>query len=265
MDLIYQIETIYCIIMKKDFYTMDPLKQFTIKPLIKFNLFGVDFSFSNSAMFMMLALLGTVILGILYRRKDSECDGVRKINKIHAASEILYDMIVSTVSGTCGEKGLKYIPEVFSVFVFIILCNTLGMIPGAFTPTSQIVVTFGIAAFLFILINIIGFARHGLHYFTILLPKGTPMFLAPLMIIIELFTYLSRPFSLALRLSANMTAGHIVLKVFASFVILSGVVGIFPFMMLIILTGFEIFVAILQAYIFTILACVYLNDALNLH
>jgi F-type H+-transporting ATPase subunit a len=139
------------------------------------------------------------------------------------------------------------------------------MIPGGFTATSHIVVTFTIAILLFVVINIIGFAKHGWHYFSILLPKGTPGFLAPLMILIELFTYLSRPFSLALRLAANMTAGHIVLKVFASFVVLSGIIGVFPFMMLIILTGFEIFVAILQAYIFTILACVYLNDALNMH
>ena len=197
--------------------------------------------------------------------KDKDCDGIIKINKIHAMNEIVYEMITQTISGTCGEKGLKFAPEIFTLFAFIILCNCLGMIPGGFTATSHIIITFAIAAFLFIMINIIGFMRHGIHYFSILLPKGTPIFLAPLMIIIELFTYLSRPFSLALRLAANMTAGHIVLKVFASFVVLSGIIGIFPFMMLIILTGFEIFVAILQAYIFTILVCVYLNDAINMH
>lgn len=242
-----------------------PLKQFTIKPLIEIKLFGMNFSFTNSACFMMLSLLALFVLGILYSRKYKECDGVTKINRIHAASEMLYEMVAKTVSGTCGNKGLKYVPEVFTVFVFIMLCNGFGMIPGGFTATSHIIITFAVALFLFILINIIGFTKHGLHYFTILLPKGTPSFLAPLMIVIELFTYLSRPFSLALRLAANMTAGHIVLKVFAAFVVLSGIIGVFPFMMLIILTGFEIFVAILQAYIFTILACAYLNDALNMH
>lgn len=245
--------------------SIEPLKQFAIKPIINFEVFGVNLSFSNSALFMILSCLALMVLGVLYRRNYVNCDGVRSINRIHAMSELLYEMIAKTIQGTCGEKGLKYVPEVFTVFIFIMLCNAFGMIPGGFTSTSHIVVTFGIAIFLFVCINIIGFVRHGLHYFAILLPKGTPWFLAPLMIFIELFTYLSRPFSLALRLSANMTAGHIVLKVFASFVVLSGVIGIFPFLMLIILTGFEIFVAILQAYIFTILACVYLNDALNMH
>jgi F-type H+-transporting ATPase subunit a len=244
---------------------LEPLKQFTIKPLIPIEVFGVDLSLSNSAVFMILSLLVLMVLGLLYRRKDAQCDGIRKINKIHAASEILYEMITKTVSSTCGDKGLKYAPEILTLFIFIMLCNGLGMLPGGFTPTSHIIVTFAIALFVFVVINIIGFVKHGTHYFSILLPKGTPAFLAPLMIIIELFTYLSRPFSLALRLAANMTAGHIVLKVFASFAVVSGIIGIFPFMMLIVLTGFEIFVAVLQAYIFTILACVYLNDALNMH
>jgi F-type H+-transporting ATPase subunit a len=244
---------------------LDPLKQFTIKSLIPIKIFGIDFSFSNSALFMTLSLLALVVLGVLYRRKDEHCDGIRKINKIHAASELIYEMITKTVSGTCGDKGLKYAPEIFTLFIFIMLCNALGMLPGGFTPTSHIVITFVVALFVFIMINIIGFVKNGMHYFNILLPKGTPVFLAPLIIIIELFTYLSRPFSLALRLAANMTAGHIVLKVFVSLTLASGIIGIFPFMMLIILTGFEIFVSILQAYIFTILACVYLNDALNMH
>ncbi len=244
---------------------LEPLKQFTIKPIIQFNLLGLDLTFTNSALFMVLSMLSLVILGLLYRRKYEGVDGVVRINRIQAASELLYEMIAKTISGTCGDKGLKYIPEIFSLFVFIMLCNAFGMIPGSLTVTSHIVVTFAIALVLFIFTNIIGFARHGLHYFALFLPKGTPAFLAPLMIVIELFTYLSRPFSLALRLAANMTAGHIILKVFAVFVTASGIIGIFPFAILIILTGFEIFVALLQAYIFTILTCVYLNDAINMH
>ena len=244
---------------------LEPLKQFAIKPIIKMSLLGIDISLTNSGLFMVLSMLSIVVLGLLYRRKYEGVDGVTRINRIHAASELLYEMVTKTISGTCGDKGLKYAPEIFSLFIFLILCNAFGMIPGGFTATSHIVVTFALALCLFILINIIGFTRHGLHYFSLFLPKGTPGFLAPLMVIIELFTYLSRPFSLALRLAANMTAGHIVLKVFAVFVTASGIIGIFPFGMLIILTAFEIFVALLQAYIFTILTCAYLNDALNMH
>jgi len=244
---------------------LDPLKQFVIQPIIKMSLFGIDLSFSNSSLFMTFAMTIMIILGSLYKLRYKKCDGITKINRVQAASELLYEMVTKTIYGTCGEKGLKYIPEIFSLFIFLILCNSLGMIPGGFTATSHIIVTFAVALILFIFINIIGFAKHGLHYFSLFLPKGTPVFLAPLMIIIELFTYLSRPFSLALRLAANMTAGHIMLKVFAAFITLSGIVGILPFGMLMIFTAFEIFVALLQAYIFTILTCVYLNDALNMH
>lgn len=243
---------------------IEPLKQFVIKPLVGIRLFGLDLSFTNSALFMLLPTLLMIVLYLAYRKQHNGYDGVRKISRIQAGSELLYDMLTQTITNTCGDKGLKYMPEIFSLFMFTMLCNEFGMIPGGFTATSHISITFAVALFLFIMINIIGFAKHGLHYFSILLPKGTPVFLAPLMIVIELFTYLSRPFSLALRLAANMTAGHIVLKVFATFVVFSGLIGVFPFMMLIILTGFEIFVAMLQAYIFTILTCVYLNDALNM-
>lgn len=244
---------------------LEPLRQFVIKPIINISLFGIDLSLSNSGLFMVLSMMTMIIVGLLYRSQYNICNGITKINRIQAANELLYDMVIKTIAGTCGEKGLKYTPEIFSLFVFLILCNSFGMIPGGFTSTSHIIVTFVIALVLFIFINIIGFVKHGLHYFSLFLPKGTPGFLAPLMILIELFTYLSRPFSLALRLAANMTAGHIVLKVFAAFITVSGVIGIFPFGMLIILTAFEIFVALLQAYIFTILTCVYLNDALNMH
>lgn len=244
---------------------LEPLHQFEIQKVFYIHLFGIDFSFSNSSLFMILSMLSVVVLGLLYKRNYHGADGIVKINRIQAASELLYEMVTKTILGTCGSNGLKYIAEIFSLFIFIMLCNAFGMIPGGFTATSHIVVTFAIALALFIFVNIIGFAKHGLHYFSLFLPKGTPAFLAPLMIVIELFTYLSRPFSLALRLAANMTAGHIVLKVFAVFVTVSGILGIFPFGMLIILSGFEIFVAILQAYIFTILTCVYLNDALNMH
>ena len=149
--------------------------------------------------------------------------------------------------------------------MFILISNSVGMIPSVFTTTSHISVTFTLAIFVFITITAIGFVKNGIGYFSILLPKGTPMFLAPLIIFIELFAYLARPISLSIRLAANMTAGHVVLKVLATFVILSGLFGIMPLILLTILTGFEIFISILQAYIFSVLTCAYLNDALNLH
>ncbi len=244
---------------------MDPLKQFTVIPLIKLNIMGVDISFTNSSLFMTLTLLMLIAWGVTAYGRRQKTKDVGVITRAQAASELIYETVTNTISGTCGNAGLKYVPKIFTLYIFIILSNSFGLLPGGFTVTSHIIVTFALALFIFILINIIGFTRHGLHYFSILLPKGTPWFLVPLMVIIELFTYLSRPISLSLRLAANMTAGHIVLKVFASFVFLSGIAGIFPFGMLVILTGFEFFVAILQAYIFTILSCVYLNDALNMH
>ena len=140
------------------------------------------------------------------------------------------------------------------------------MIPGSFTATSHIAVTFAMAATIFVVITMIGIYKHGVHFMSLFMPSGTPPFLMPLIFIVELFAYLARPISLSLRLAANMTAGHIVLKVIASFVIMCGaLLGFMPFGLLIVLTAFEFFIAILQAYIFTILTCVYLNDALNLH
>jgi F-type H+-transporting ATPase subunit a len=245
--------------------SLEPLKQFVIKPIVPLDFMGYNLALSNSSIFMLLTMIILITLGLAYRKSLANYDGIKSINKLQAASEILVESVEKILKGTCGEKGLKYVPEIFSLYLFILTCNGLGMIPGGFTVTSHILVTFILAMVVFLAINFIGFFKHGLHYFSILVPKGTPAFLLPLMIIIELFTYLSRPISLSLRLAANMTAGHIVLKVFAAFVVLSGLGGIFPFAMLVVLTGFEFFVAILQAYIFTILASVYLNDALNLH
>lgn len=139
------------------------------------------------------------------------------------------------------------------------------MLPYAFTVTSHIAVTMAFAAFIFVCVTVIGFCKHGMHYFSLLVPSGTPILMAPMLFVIELIAYLARPVSLSIRLAANMIAGHVVLKVLASMAIMAGFFGIFPLMLLTLLTGFEIFVAVLQAYIFSILTCVYLNDALNLH
>ncbi|WP_375333493.1 F0F1 ATP synthase subunit A [Candidatus Tisiphia endosymbiont of Xenochironomus xenolabis] len=238
-----------------------PLDQFAIKKLVEINLFGFDISFTNSSLYMVLA--GVIALLYFYLALKSE-----KIipSRLQLSAEIIYDIITVTLSQNVGEKGRKFIPFIFTLFMFILLCNLLGMIPYGFTVTSHIVVTFALAIMIFFMVTIIGFINHGLHFLSIFLPKGTPLWLAPLMIVIELFAYLARPISLSLRLAANMMAGHVLLKVMAGFIVSSMIfLKFLPIPLIVILIGFEIFIAILQAYIFTILACVYLNDAVNSH
>lgn len=238
-----------------------PLEQFEVKNIINLELFGVDISFSNSSLVIMLTIVASIVFLGLSVRKRALIPG-----RLQTAGEMMYELVEGIIEGATGVEGKRYMPIVFTVFMFVLFCNLLGMVPYSFTVTSHIIITFAIAAVIFIAITILGFVRHGLHYFSLFLPEGTPALLAPLMVLIELFSYLSRPVSLAVRLAANMTAGHIVMKLLASFTIMGGLtLGIFPFAFLTIMQGFEIFVAILQAYIFTILSCVYLNDAINLH
>ena len=238
-----------------------PFTQFQIKNLIPLELFNYDLSFTNSSLFMLIALCCIIAFYLFALKKTSMIPGV-----MQNTGELIYEFVLNTVTDNLGDDGKKYIPLVFSIFLFILLCNLLGMLPYSFTVTSHIIITFIIAFFIFILVNIIGFSKHGMKYFNIFLPSGTPWWLAPAMIIIEVFSYLSRPISLSVRLAANMMAGHVLLKVLGSFVFSMGILlGWIPISFLVLMTGFEIFVALLQAYIFTILTCVYLNNALNLH
>ncbi|WPY00319.1 ATP synthase subunit a [Candidatus Trichorickettsia mobilis] len=241
--------------------THNPLSQFSIKKFINLNLFGVDISFTNSACLMSIAgIVALSYLTIALRPKQLIP------SKLQLSAELLYNLIASMLEQNVGTQGRKFIPLIFSLFMFILLCNLLGMIPYSFTVTSHISITFALAMMVFLTIVIIGFANHGLKFMKIFLPHGTPWWLAPLMIIIELFAFLARPVSLSLRLAANMIAGHVLLKVIAGFVISLGILlKILPIPFIVALIGFEVFVAILQAYIFTILTCVYLNDAINLH
>jgi len=170
------------------------------------------------------------------------------------------------ISDTAGSKAKPYFGLIFSLFMFVLFCNMLGMIPYSFTVTSHIIVTFVLAAFIFIGVTIIGFLKHGLGYLKLFVPSGVPSLLLPLIIVIEVISYLSRPVSLSVRLFANMMAGHTMLKVFGGFVISLGLIGGWlPLSFSVALTGLEILVAFLQAYVFAILTCIYLNDALNLH
>ena len=239
-----------------------PLEQFEIKALHGAGTQDLAFyTFTNSSLFMVTALLlvsGVLLLGM--RR------GALVPSRLQCLAEISYEFIANMIRDNVGQEGRKYFPFIFTLFMFVLAGNMLGMVPYSFTYTSHIVVTFVMAAVVFVGVTVIGFAKHGLHFFHFFLPSGVPIFLAPLLIPIEVLSYFTRPVSLALRLFANMTAGHTMLKVFAGFIAPLGVVGgIVPLALVVGLTGLEMIIAFLQAYVFTILSCVYLNDALHMH
>jgi len=241
--------------------THNPLVQFDIKKLIEIKALGLDISFTNSAAYMLIAsiLASTYFYLAFYKPRLVP-------SRLQISAEMLYNLVTDMLNQNVGTKGQKFIPMIFTLFMFILFCNLLGMIPYGFTVTSHIIITFALAILVFLTVTIVGFIKHGLHFLALFLPRGTPLWLAPLMIVIELFTYLARPVSLSLRLAANMTAGHILLKVIAGFAVsLMIYLKFLPIPLMVVLIGFEIFVAVLQAYIFTILSCVYLNDAINLH
>ena len=240
----------------------NPMHQFNvykIGPEIKIN--GIDISFTNASLFMLIS--GVFIsLFLLLGTKD------RKIvpGKFQLISEMLYNFISKMISDTAGKKAKPYFSFIFSLFIFVLFCNMVGMLPYSFTVTSHIIVTLAFAMFIFIGVTILGFVIHGFKYLKIFVPSGVPMVLLPIIMIIEIISYLSRPVSLSVRLFANMMAGHTMLKVFGGFVISLGLVaGWLPLTFSVALTGLEILVAFLQAYVFAILTCIYLNDALNLH
>ena len=244
-----------------------PVEQFTIKALLHLELFGFDISFSNSALFMILAVVLSVLFLTFAMRPRQMVPG-----RAQAMAEMLYEFISDMVSSNVGKEGRPFFPFIFTLFVFLLFGNMLGLIPYSYTFTSQIVVTFVLAAFIFIGITLIAILKHGWHFLTFFVPPGAPKVLIPFLIIIEVVSYFVRPVSLSVRLFANMLAGHTMLKVFAGLaVMITGAGGIYapgallPFLALIGLTGLEVLVAALQAYVFTILTCMYLNDALHLH
>lgn len=247
-----------------------PLTQFDIKPLIEIHLpealGGLDISFTNSALWMLLAV-GAVSLFLLIgtRNRDSNVPG-----RWQGAVESTYEFVAGLVNDNIGEDGRRFLPFVFTLFLFILFGNLLGMIPYSFTFTSHIIVTFAMALTVFLGVTLLGFYTHGLHYLSFFVPQGAPKPLIPFMIVIEIISYFSRPVSLSIRLFANMMAGHTMMKVFAGFVIslgaaTYGVGGLAPLAMTVILTGFEILVAFLQAYVFAVLTCLFINDALHMH
>jgi len=237
-----------------------PVAQFELKTLIPIEVGGVDLSFTNSAAWMVLAIAGVTAFLTL------SMSGRRMVpGRWQLMAELSYEFIANMVKDNVGSEGRKYFPFVFSLFMFILACNLFGMLPYSYTPTSQIIVTFAMAFVVFIGVTIIALVRHGLHFFTFFFPSGAPVYMAPLLIPIEVISYFVRPVSLSVRLFANMMAGHTMLKVFGGFVVALGVFGVAPLALIVALTAFEILVAVLQAYVFTILTCLYLHDAIHLH
>lgn len=243
-----------------------PIEQFEIKLIgPPFEIGGLDLSFTNSAAAMIAAtVLATAFLTFGARRR-AVVPG-----RMQVMSEMTYEFIANMIRDNVGDAGRRYFPYIFTLFMFVLFGNLIGLIPGSFTYTSHIIVTGALAVVVIVAVTGIGIARHGMHFFSFFVPTGVPWVMLPLMIPIEIISYLSRPVSLSVRLFANMMAGHTMIKVFASFVVPLGAVsfgigGIAPIAMIMALTGFELLVAFLQAYVFTVLTCLYLNDALHLH
>jgi F-type H+-transporting ATPase subunit a len=245
----------------------DPIHQFRVIDLFPIGKIGnTEVAFTNSAAFMLAAVvvitaflvIGTARRGLVPSRLQS-------------AAEISYEFVASTVRSTAGSEGMKFFPFVFTLFMFILTMNMIGLIPFTFTVTSHIIVTAALAITVFLTVLIYGLWRHGLHFFNLFVPKGVPIYILPLIVFIEILSFVSRPISHSVRLFANMLAGHITLQVFAGFIILMGSAmgtlgwfgGILPFAMIVILMALETLVAFLQAYVFAILTCIYLNDAIH--
>jgi len=244
-----------------------PVEQFTIKILFALNLFGYDVSFTNSSLFMVLTVLASIAFLALAIRPAALIPG-----RMQGLAEMLYEFVVDMVRSNVGNEGRPYFPVIFTLFMFVLFSNLLGLIPYSYTTTSQIVVTFALALAIFVGVTLIALVKHGFHFFSFFVPSGAPKALIPFLVVIEVISYFVRPVSLSVRLFANMLAGHTMLKVFAGLAVMIASAGgvaavgsVLPLIAIIGLTGLEVLVAVLQAYVFTILTCMYLNDALHLH
>lgn len=238
-----------------------PMEQFAIKKIFDLALGGYDISFTNSSLWMLIAVGGMAGF-LVYAMRGAGVVPTR----LQSVAEMIYNFIGDMVKDVCGAEGKQFFPLVFTIFVFILACNLLGLLPAAFTVTSHLAVTFSLAMFVILLVTGVGFYKNGIGFLKMFVPSGVPMLLLPLITVIEVMSYLMRPVSMAVRLFANMIAGHILLKVFAGFVVSMGVVGGWaPLIFMAGFTGFEVLVAVLQAFIFALLTCIYLNDALHQH
>jgi len=244
----------------------DPIHQFQIVDLIPFGKIGASpIAFTNSALYMgvAVAITAAIMLGATVAR--SVVPG-----RMQSVAEITYEFVENIIRDTMGEDGMRFFPLVFSLFMFLLVTNVIGVIPYNFTVASHLIVTVALALLVFFTVLVYGIWKHGLHFFNLFVPKGIPVYILPAIVVIEILSFLSRPISHSVRLFANMLAGHITLQVFAGFVTLLGGLGILgglgatlPLAMTVALTALELLVAFLQAYVFTVLTCIYLNDALH--
>jgi len=238
-----------------------PLEQFEIVPFVEVKTQNIDLSFTNSSLSMVITVAIITIFLTLSVNTRSIIP-----SRLQLVSELMYNFVAQLLSDTVGDNGRRYFPFVFSLFMFVLIGNMVGMIPYQFTFTSHIIVTFALASVVFIGVTILGFVNHGIRFFTFFYIPGVPFYMHPLLIPIEVISYLSRPISLSVRLFANMLAGHTLLKVFAGFVVsMPFFTGVLPLTFIVALTGLEILIAFLQAYVFAILTCLYINDAYHLH
>jgi F-type H+-transporting ATPase subunit a len=244
---------------------IDPIHQFALHPVVSIQVAGHDVSLTNSGLYMLLAVALACLLVALGARGGSGVPG-----RMQAMAEMAYEFIAGMVRSAAGEAGMRFFPLVFCIFFFIVICNLIGIIPYSFTVTSQIIVTAAFALLVFFTVVIVGIKDHGLHFFKVFVPPDVPIYILPLVVAIEIFSFFVRPVSHSVRLFANMLAGHITLNVFGSFVVmLLGAGALFkafavlPFLMTIGLFALELLVAFLQAYVFAMLTCMYLNDALH--
>ena len=239
---------------------IDPLHQFQIWSILDIHVAGLNLSFTNSSLWMVIAAM--VAFGVMtFGMRNAELVPGRMQN----VAEMLYGIVANMLRDNVGVEGKKYFPLVFTLFMFLLFGNVLGMIPGSFTFTSHLAVTFFLAAVIFVGVTILGIARHGTHFLRLFFPEGAPLWTAAILVPIELVSYLSRPVSLSVRLFANMVVGHTLLKVLGGFAVLMGAAGVLPIALLVPITALEFLVAALQAYVFTILTCIYLHDAIHLH
>ncbi|TDR94553.1 F0F1 ATP synthase subunit A [Enterovirga rhinocerotis] len=242
---------------------IDPIHQFEISTLVPLG--NTGFGLTNSGLFMILAT-GLITALMVFGVRNRELIPGR----LQSLAEMSYEFVASTVHSTTGREGMKFFPLVFSLFMFVLFLNMLGMLPGGFTVTSHIIITFALALLVILTVIVVGFSKHGLHFLKLFAPSGIPIYVLPIITVIEVVSFLARPVSLSMRLFANMMAGHIALKLFATFVVTMAGVGFFgvlgavlPLGIAIALTAMEFLVAFIQAYVFTILTCIYLNDALH--
>ncbi|MDA5193373.1 F0F1 ATP synthase subunit A [Govanella unica] len=237
-----------------------PLAQFEIKRLVPIEVGGYDISFTNASLFMLVTLAAVSLFMLVGMRNRSLVPG-----RWQMMVEGSYGFIANMLKDTAGKGSEKFFPFVFTLFMFVLGANLVGMMPYSFTVTSHIIVTFALAAVVFLLVTIVGFVKHGPKFLKLFVPSGVPIVMLPVITVIEVISYLSRPLSLSVRLFANMLAGHTMLKVFGGFVAALGFFGILPVAFMVALMGLEFVVAILQAYVFAVLTCIYLNDALHMH